>query len=285
MHTDALNLFENRKLLIATKHGKESVIAPLLEKALGVKCIVPENYNTDIFGTFTGEIERKNDPVSTLRQKCQHAMNMFDCDLAVASEGSFGPHPSLYFANADDELLILIDRKNELEIKARELSLETNFSGSEIKSEKELREFASRALFPSHALILRNKKNSNLRIVKGINNKEALLSSYHELLQQFNTVYAETDMRAMFNPSRMKVIGKATENLISNIKTCCPQCNTPGFEITEIKTGLPCKWCGHPTQSPLYFVYTCSKCSFKKKTFFPHHKSNEDPMYCPNCNP
>jgi hypothetical protein len=50
-------LFKNRRLLIATKHEKEKVIA-LLEKN-GVICFVNENFDTDLLGTFTGEIERK----------------------------------------------------------------------------------------------------------------------------------------------------------------------------------------------------------------------------------
>jgi hypothetical protein len=41
-------------LLLNTK-GK--VIAPLLEKNLGVICFVNENFDTDLLGTFTGEIE------------------------------------------------------------------------------------------------------------------------------------------------------------------------------------------------------------------------------------
>ena len=53
-------MFEGRRLLIATKHKKEQVIAPILEEGLGVQCFVPENYDSDIFGTFSGEIDRKD---------------------------------------------------------------------------------------------------------------------------------------------------------------------------------------------------------------------------------
>ena len=73
-------------------------------------------------------------------------MEASNCDLGVASEGSFGAHPSLFFASADDELLIFIDKKNNLEIIARELSMETNFNGREIETEKELFEEFQRVL-------------------------------------------------------------------------------------------------------------------------------------------
>ena len=45
-------------------------------------------------------------------------------------------------------------------------------------------------------------------------------------------------MQAMHNPSRMAVIKNATEHLLDKINSCCPQCDTPGFGITNAKTGL-----------------------------------------------
>ena len=61
-------MFEGRKLLIATKHSKERVIAPILEEKLGVTCVVPTDFDTDLLGTFTGEIERKSDALTTARE-------------------------------------------------------------------------------------------------------------------------------------------------------------------------------------------------------------------------
>ena len=50
-------------------HKKENIIAPILEKELGVKCFVCKGFDTDALGTFTGEIVRKDDPITTLRKK------------------------------------------------------------------------------------------------------------------------------------------------------------------------------------------------------------------------
>jgi hypothetical protein len=41
-------MFKGRKLLIATKHEKEKVIAPILEKELGVSCFVINDFDVDI---------------------------------------------------------------------------------------------------------------------------------------------------------------------------------------------------------------------------------------------
>jgi hypothetical protein len=278
-------MFKGRGLVIATKHEKEKVIAPLLEEALGVVCFIQEDFDTDTLGTFTGEIERELDPISTARQKCLMAMEASNCDLGIASEGSFGPHPSLFFVSADDEFLIFLDKKNNLEIIVRELSTETNFNGSQIKNEQELLAFADLIKFPSHGLILRQSKTDNSDLVKGITSLEDLKRSFHLMLEKFSAVYAETDMRAMYNPSRMNVIENAAKKLVDKINACCPQCNIPGFGVTDSKKGLECSLCGSPTNSTLSFISSCQKCTFKKEEMYPHKKTTEDPMYCDFCNP
>jgi hypothetical protein len=278
-------MFRGRTLLIVTKHKKEKVIAPILVKELGVNCVVTENFDTDILGTFTGEIERLDDPIVTARKKCLMAMELNNCDLAIASEGSFGPHPTIFFVPADDELTLLIDKKNNLEIVARELSTETNFNGSEIKTEADLMEFAKNAKFPSHGLIIRKTSNELKEIVKGITKKEHLLSTFNFFISNYGKCFIETDMRAMYNPTRLKVIEKATKTLADKINRLCPSCKAPGFGITEVTQGLPCQDCNFPTKSILSYSYSCQKCSFSQEEKYPQGKNTEDPMWCDLCNP
>lgn len=278
-------MFKGRRLLIATKHGKETVLAPLFEEGLGVQSFVPENFDTDIFGTFSGEVERKEGPVNTVRNKCLEALSVYGCDLGIASEGSFGSHPSIPFIHGNEEIVIFIDKKNDLEIIAKTLEIETNFSAEEIKTWEELVDFAQRGKFPSHALILRSSEKNTKAIFKGITDWDLLKIHYEELRKSTETVVVETDMRALYNPTRMKVIEKAAQALVNKIKSCCPHCNSPGFAVTEAKAGLPCGWCGSPTRSTLSYIYECQKCSYKKEEEYPHGKQREDPMYCDLCNP
>lgn len=278
-------MFQERKLVIATKHKKESVIAPILEKELGVCCFIDTAFDTDILGTFTGEIERALDPISTAREKCLRAMELNNCDLGVASEGSFGPHPSMFFVNADDEFLIFIDNKNGIEVIVRELSTSTNFNGRQIQNQRELLEFANQTEFPKHGLILRKSKDENIDIYKGITNVEVLKRTFEYLHSRYNSVYVETDMRAMYNPTRMSVIEKATQKLVQKIKSTCPQCQMPGFGITEARKGLECNLCGSPTSSTLSYIYVCQHCKFTKEEMYPNKKTTEDPAYCDYCNP
>jgi len=278
-------LFQNRKLLVATKHQKEKVIAPILEKELGVNCFVDETFDTDALGTFTGEVERELDPISTAREKCLRAMKINNCDLGIASEGSFGPHPSMFFVNADDEFLIFIDTLNSIEVIVRELSTDTNFNGKQVQNQKDLFDFADQVNFPKHGLILRKLKDENTDIHKGVTDIENLKKSFEQLYSKYNSVYVETDMRAMYNPTRMNVIEKATQKLVKKIKSTCPQCQMPGFGITEAKSGLKCSLCGSPTNSTLSYIYVCQHCKFTKEDMYPHKKTTGDPTYCDYCNP
>ncbi len=276
-------MFAGRKLVIATHHQKEKAIGPVVEKELGFSCFVPEGLNTDAFGTFSGEVERKSDPLSTAREKCLKAMSLSGCDAGIASEGSFGPHPGLIFIPADEEWLIFMDKKYQLEITVRDISTETNFKQKDIHTEEELLAFAQEAQFPSHGLILRPAKNQIAPIHKGIHEEEHLLRAFHELLREYGSVYAETDMRAMHNPSRMKVIGQLTGKLVQKIRSRCPACGTPGFGIEKALKGLPCSRCGLPTASIRSYLWQCTRCNYEQEV--PHQKTEEDPMYCSFCNP
>ena len=280
-----MKIFSNRKLLIATKHHKEKVIAPLFEKELGVRCFTSNKFDTDTLGTFSGEVSRKDDALTTLKKKCILAIEKNHCDLVIASEGSFGVHPSVFFAPADEELMMLIDTKHDLEIVAREISLDTNFNASVITNQSDLLAFAQRVQFPSHALIMNPAENNYSKIVKGINNLESLKKHFEEFTNEFGKAYVETDMRAQFNPTRMKVIEKVAQKLLQNVQSICPNCKTPGFTITKAIPGVPCNWCKSPTASTLSFLYKCSKCDFTKEDLFPHQKNTEDPTYCDLCNP
>jgi hypothetical protein len=284
-------MFEGRRLLVATKHKKEEVIAPLFFHELGLSSFVLDDFDTDEFGTFTGEVEREVGPLETLRKKAQTAISKVDADLVVASEGSFGPHPSLFFVPAADEMLIFIDQKNDLEILAREVSSETNFGSAEVATEEALLKFAEQSLFPSHALILscpiENGTNPTGKpfFFKGITTQGDLLDIYRDLRKKAKTVLVQTDMRAMYNPTRMKTIAKACHKLIRNIVSQCPSCVTPGYNVTDVLNGLPCSLCGRPTKSTLAHQYVCRRCGYEELRYYPNLKLEEDPTFCDYCNP
>ena len=285
MNEVARKYFAGRKLVVATMHGKEKIIGPILKEELGIEYITPSDFDTDAYGTFSGEIERIVDPVEAGRIKCLAACELTGCDLAIASEGSFGPHPTMFFVPGDDEILVLLDLKNKLEIKARKISTDTNFGGDIFTNWVDARKFAEVSLFPSHGLVIRRSKSSNENIVKGISSWEVLQEKFKLFLSKYGSAFIETDMRAMCNPSRRKVIEEVTHKLAQTLSNTCPNCSTPGFDVKTVRAGLPCSACAAPTRSTYSFVYECQKCEHRSEVKYPSGKKFEDPMYCDYCNP
>lgn len=278
------NIFKDRKLLIATKHKKELVIEPILEDALGVIGCVKRQFDTDKFGTFSGEVERTDSALETARKKCMEAVKNTQYDLVLASEGSFGPHPDYLFLPANEELLVLIDLKHGIEISARTISTETNFNGEYIKSKEALDKFLEKVNFPTHGVIIRDTNNPKL-IYKGIKSRKKLYGLYRQLSAWSDTVKIETDMRAMHNPTRMKVIEQCTKKLLEKVQSLCPECDMPGFSVHKAVPGLPCEICETPSKGIKQLIYTCQKCAYSKDLQYPNQKTHQNPMYCDICNP
>ncbi|MDZ8053474.1 MAG: DUF6671 family protein [Aulosira sp. ZfuVER01] len=282
-------LFSNRVAVLATMHQKQRVIAPVLEQELSIKVIVPQDFNTDIFGTFTREVERPGTQIAAAKLKATKAIELTGVNLAIASEGSFAPHPSLPYIYSNREIVILIDRENDLEIIGEELSLETNFNHQVVENIQQAYDFARKVGFPEHGLVVSYQQitQDNHELIKGINTEEKFLAA---LKWAFNhspdgKVHLETDMRALYNPTRMKNIAKATENLLSKIKSYCPQCYMPGFDIRERIRGLPCEICALPTTLVHSIIYKCQKCGFSQNRLFPDGIEFADPSQCIYCNP
>lgn len=278
-------MFRNRNLLIATKHKKEEVIQPVFESYFGVSCFVPKDFDSDVLGTFSGEVERKLSPIDTAREKCRIVAKNYNADLVIASEGSFGMHPIVGFVPLEEEVLLLTDIKNGLEIKIIERSVKTNFSSREVSDASELLEFAHKAGFPSHGLILKSKVAGKDKFFKGIVNHRILLNCFQALRKRSNTVVIETDMRAMYNPTRMEVIKQGAIKLAQKIRSCCPKCSAPGFGAEKSVPGLACSQCSLPTKSIRSHVYQCAHCKYEEEKSFPNGLKTEDPMYCDFCNP
>lgn len=278
-------MFQNRRLYIATNHRKEEVIQPLFESKLKVQCVVPEDFDSDSLGTFSGEIERPFSPIETARKKCAIVAEKYNTDLVIASEGSFGPHPLFGLVPMDEEILVFMDLKNKLEIIHVERTIKTNFCSEQIETVQDLTKFAEKVGFPSHGLILKGKLNGKEKYFKGIVDHSMLIKYFLSLKKRQDTITGETDMRAMFNPTRMEIIQQAAINLVKKINNLCPNCASPGFGAERSIPGLPCAQCSLPTRSIKANIFQCLKCSFEQEVEITSHNKTEDPMYCDFCNP
>ncbi len=273
--------FSSDRILLASMHGKETAIAPVLEKRLGWQTAVVAHLDTDLFGTFSGEIEREGSALEAARKKAIAASKATGATMVLASEGSFGPHPALPFVASDHELLVLLDTAHDFEIQASVLSVATNYAQKTVTHWSDLEQFALAVGFPEHRLILKNPEG----MVKGIGEWADLSKHFADFSREKAGVWVETDMRAMYNPMRMKVIGQAAETLADKLLSYCPDCTAPGFEITEVIPGLPCSLCSIPTSMAKAHRWICHRCGFAQEKSRPDGLLLADPAHCDWCNP
>jgi hypothetical protein len=212
MAASAADWFAGRLATIATMHRKEQVIAPALETELGLTCQVPSNFNTDAFGTFTRDVDRSGDQRTTARRKAEAALDLTGGTLAIASEGSFGPHPQIPFMPCNREVVLLLDQQHGLEIVGEYLSTDTNYRAEAIASVEAALAFAQSVGFPHHGLVVMPQSQGNApdSIFKGITQDADLIAAVETLLVQSpqGRIHIETDMRAMHNPKRMQAIAQ-----------------------------------------------------------------------------
>jgi len=279
--------FVGRVAVIATMHRKQEAIAPLVEVHLGACALVPQDFDTDRFGTFTGDIPRPDDPRATARLKATAALEHTGETLAIASEGSFGPHPQIPFLPCDRELVLLLDLHHQLEVVGEYLSTDTNYRRQTIQDLDAALAFAQAVGFPSHGLVVKPQGGQAGPWVKGIVTETQLVQAVTTALHQSprGDVLLETDMRALYNPTRMGVIAQATEQLMATLGRHCPQCQYPGFALTQELPGLPCALCGSPTQLTQLQVYHCQHCQHRQRQPLVDRPTSADPAHCSYCNP
>jgi len=279
------SFFNNRIAALGTMHQKEKVMAPLFRKELGITISVPKKFDTDMFGTFTLDTKRPADQKQTAILKAEAAMKLLDLDIGIASEGSFGPHPTIPFATVNTEIVVFIDSKLDLKVFGGSIEPVTYAQNTMANNLDEVMKFAKLIDFPKHGLVIRKAEKNYQDMIKGITSKTELAEVATRLLAKYNKLWLETDFRAHANQSRMLNIKKATIDLISNLNRHCPNCTMPGFHRIAPKAGLPCETCNRPTGLPLYEVYRCDLCHFTQDIMFPSEKQSAYAGYCDYCNP
>ena len=277
--------YAGRRIALLTQHGKEGVIAPVLDVALGCRVERVGGYDTDQLGTFTRDIPRAGTQIEAARRKARIGMELLGLPLGLASEGSFGADPMVGMFPWNVEFLIFIDDKQGLEIAGRAYGKASHahvLTGDWTAAEA----FARQAEFPAHHLVVRPDGENDPRLRKGIAawTKLEAAFAWAQAQSASGQVFLETDLRAHANPTRMEVIRRAAGDLVARLRSPCPACGAPGFWLVERVAGLPCGDCGAPTREIRAEVQGCVTCAHREtreRTEPPY----ADPGRCDYCNP
>ncbi len=291
-----------QQIVLTTKHEKARAIAWPMRVGLGLEVVTASEIDTDLLGTFTGEVERTSSPLETVVKKARLGMAVSGMSLGLANEGSFGPHPYLFFIPGTQEIMAFIDDRLEIEVTEQLITTETNFSHILAASIGELDDYLARAKFPSHGLIIRpnrEKGNSGASadggglpakdglVIKGVRAFDDLEKALDlcRLQSSDGKAFVETDMRAHMNPTRQRVIRRLAIKLSRRLRQLCPVCSCPGWGLTDFLPGLPCAVCGRASDKALFEIYSCQKCLHQEQLPRRDGEVAAQPRDCNYCNP
>lgn len=277
--------YRGQRVALLTQHGKEAVLGPILNEALGCKVERIAGFDTDTLGTFTRDNPRDGSQLDAARRKARIATELGQCRLGLASEGAFGPDPQTGLFSWNAEIVLWLDSENALELVGFAEGPARSTQGK-VNDWPAVSNIAVQAGFPEHHLVVRPNHENDPRIRKGIADWPALLEAFNTALacSDQGIVFVENDLRANRNPTRRVMIRKAGKNLVEKMRSTCPGCYLPGFWVTAHVKGLPCQWCLQPTREVVAEVWSCTQCDHREE----RQRSGmtfADPAHCGQCNP
>ncbi|MEQ8517081.1 MAG: hypothetical protein RIC38_15905 [Chromatocurvus sp.] len=282
--------YAGRRIALATMHGKEKAVAPSMRDVLGAQVVVPPGLDTDVLGTFSGEVARQGTMGEVAVAKARMGMAASGLRIGLASEGSYGPHPQVPFVAAGMEILVLVDDERGLAVTESLIDDAPCFGHVIAGADEDLGAFLDRICFPRHALIVcPNEPAAKGPFVKGIRKPTDLHSAIRAAVAASidGRALVQTDMRAHMNPTRSSTLERLAARLAARLNCTCPACGAPGFGIVDVESGLPCEWCEGPSVMLRYQVFGCARtdCDYQEKRPRPDGLTHADPGNCTVCNP
>lgn len=288
-------LYQGQPVALATRHGKEQVLRRPFRSGLGIELVLAHGFDTDSLGSFSGERPRPADALTTCRLKAEAGMEACGLPLGLASEGSYGPHPTIPLLPLGLECLTFIDRPRRLVISERLLSPRVCCSERLLGGEEDPGPWLERVGFPAQGVIVLPHQPPGSgpasppagTISKGIHSLEELERARRRASScaEGGRVLLQTDLRAHHNPSRMAAIRRLAFRLVRRIRTPCPACQAPGWGLVETTPGLPCAWCGQPTALVQSEIHGCASCDHRLSRPRSDGLLRADPGHCLHCNP
>jgi len=284
----AMSSYCKHQASLATKHGKERVIARPFRVALGLDVAATLDLDTDTLGSFSGEVPRIGTALEVCERKARLGMAATGRPFGLASEGSFGPHPFIPFIPAGIEIMTFVDDERGFVVSESLLAARTNYGHRETRNVGDLTDWLSAVGFPSHALIVRTKFDGpGAPVEKGIVSIDRLQAAIKlaAAASDDGVAWVEPDMRAHLNPTRMAAIRRLAFRLARRLATPCPACAAPGWGQTGTIKGLPCEHCYAPTEMVRFQVFSCVSCSHREDRPRMDGLARVSQQNCPECNP
>jgi hypothetical protein len=189
-------------------HAKERAVAPAFRRVLGADVVPVADLDTDVLGTFSGEVPRPDTLVETSLIKAELVFRTMDVDCAIASEGSYGPIDRLPLTASGVEVMAFVDRRRGVRLFETLATHRTNWKLLRFKAGDPSVPIVLRSMgFPEYGVFVICSSNWD-HPVKGLSSEEEVIAAMNREAGKSDDGMAVlvTDMRAHRNPLRMKVV-------------------------------------------------------------------------------
>ena len=275
-------MYSDQRAVLTSKHQKLPLIAPHFQEHLNLD-VVEVALDTDLLGTFSGEVPRTGTPLETAIAKARLGMAEANSLLGIASEGTIGPDPLVPFAISNIEVLVFIDDQLGLVVSETHRSLDIAHGSFTTTTGQDLQEFLTKVGFPNQGLIVRPGAGLPA-VAKGITGEPELQEAISEALAASGLAHLECDYRAMHSPTRRLNISFAAKQLAQRIANHCAECNMPGWGKLSYERGLSCEGCGEfdgdAVTAELLGCVSCSHTELNRVI-----SESLSPARCQSCNP
>ena len=269
-----------RRALLVSHHAKAEVLGPVWAQH-GWE-LAEVDLDTDVLGTFSGDVPRRWPPLETARRKALLGRAHGDAPWLAASEGSVSADP---FAPARaSEIVVLVARSGEPLIAGFAASEAVEVTSMRVMPdtrEEDIAATAQRGLRGGHHLMV-SRPDRRRRAIGALAVPDQVLSACCQLGRDAELL-VQTDWRAHLCPSRRPLLEGAARDLLARFDTPCPSCGAPGFGPTEAIAGRRCASCERPTNEPRGYRWGCPWCHVVRE-----RRSHDSPVpesRCEWCNP
>jgi len=269
----------NPALALLTQHGKLAAVEGPLREA-GFATFLVDGFNTDLLGTFTGEVARAGSQLDAAMAKARKATEIAMVRFGLGSEGSFGPDPYIGLNPWGCEVLAWWDAQAGYGVHAVQQGPQTNYAQTTVHTLDAALQFCTAIGFPGHGVIV--GKPGQAIFSKELATPDAAMRTQLQAALAHGPLWLETDMRAHRNPTRMAMIAQCASALSAQLRCPCPGCARPGFGLQTALHGAVCSGCGRATDTVRAVRTSCAVCGFSQEK---RVRDTVEPARCGYCNP
>lgn len=151
-----------KSAVVASKHGKETVIIPEIDRVFPEMYWEKNTFDTDLVRPIQGEFDTAEKALNSALIKATKAVEFTGAQVGIASESYIEGDTIQFSQTTYKEILVYVDSLNGYYFYEEDKNDHSAYSKKQIQTLQELKQFAKKVGFPENALTLKPVQKSRL---------------------------------------------------------------------------------------------------------------------------